>query len=174
MNRTAWAFAIATVASSTSYAQAGPGGVGIGDQVRFKLASTRASSDGTNSPQCEGRVTGLLFDTVVVRPFEDCGINGSLVRVIELQRQKRLGSRTSHMLWGLLYGAIGGGIAGGVIAGDGCRPGGCDDGGLAVVEYMLTGLTAGGIVGASIGFALPAGTRWRSIAAQLVRLEYVR
>ena len=168
--------ALAMLVSSISGAQASHNGVAIGDGVRFNVAGIPGSMTDKNSLRCEGRVQRLLLDTVFVGPEGYCATKGlSPSVVVEAQLEKRRGSRTSHMLEGVLLGGIVGGIVGGLIAGDGCRKGGCDDGGLAVTEYMLAGLLSGSSIGAGIGLALPAGRHWRPIPPQfVVRLEFPR
>lgn len=173
MSLTAWSLAIVTLFGSPLSAQISADRVVIGTEVRFRLASPDSTSGPTILRECEGKVSRLSLDTIVVRPHGQCGSDILQPRLVELQTEKRRGSRVAHIKKGLIFGAISGGILGRLIVGDGCKRPGCD-GGYAVLQYTLTGLVGGGIIGSAIGFALPAGTHWHSIRGRSVRIDYER
>lgn len=145
--------------------------VRIGDNVRFTATLVGAAADTTSMIRCEARVSRLRLDTLLVRPFGLCAQQpASMLRLHDLHLQKRNPSRLANVAIGAAVGTLGGVLAGLVIVGDGCRRAGCD-GGLSVAVFTLGGAVSGGLIGTTIGFLLPAGTRWVPSPDRAVRLD---
>ena len=113
----------------------------------------------------------MMLDTLVLVPFGHCRRYSDLRDIRDLEVAHDRGSRRKHFIRGLTFGAIGGALAGFLIAGDGCSQSPCDDGGLAVVEFSFGGAVTGGVTGGVVGILLPAGTYWKAVPRQLVRLD---
>jgi hypothetical protein len=160
---------VTSAMSATLSAQ--PAAVSIGDQVRFKATPVHASAD-TSTVRCEGHVSRLLLDTLVVRPEGYCGsLTLSLLRVSDFEIERKRGSRAVHVAIGAGLGILGGGVAGLAIAGDGCKRGGCDDGGLAAMSLGIVSAAAGGLIGTIIGFVMPAGNWWEQSPDREIRID---
>ena len=170
MIRVVWLYAMASLIATPVFAQRNSSPIHIGDQVRFRIHSVGNSSSG--EALCEGQVSRLLLDTVVIRPHGSCGSNAiPPVLVRDLSLEQRKGSRGQHLFNGVVAGLAVGGLAGRLIAGDGCKVRGCD-GGLAIIEFTLAGALSGTIVGATIGLLLRAGVHWRPLPQHPARVEH--
>ena len=159
--------------TSAAIAQRRAARLGIGDQVRFTLTrDTAALFESSSAARCEAQVSQLLLDTVAVRSYGRCALpDVRLWKARDLQVERNRGSRLSHFVAGTGLGLLVGGIAGLLIADDRCRARQCDDGGLAVLEFGLMGITSGAVVGAGVGLLLPAGSRWVSVPNTTLRFD---
>jgi hypothetical protein len=171
LKRIALVIALSSALSSIAVAQSS-GTPRVGDEVRFK-ARARSSLSDTSLLSCEGKITRLLLDTLVVRPFGQCRhYDNALVNLRDVDLARNRGSRARHLLAGVAIGGIAGGVAGFLLVGDGCKKGYEDcDGGLAQISWTLGGIIVGGLSGGAIGAFIPAGLQWRPLPNRPARLD---
>ena len=128
-----------------------------GEQVRVRIVSSETARIGT---LCAGSVAAVVGDTVVLGQPRSCP-GGSHLAALRIARGDR-GSRLAHTGLGLVGGALVGGIFAKLAVGDGCVSDVCApaDGAYAAAIVTMAGAVAGGLVGALVGVALPAGQQW--------------
>ena len=127
----------------------------------MRIVSSETARIGT---RCAGSVAAVLGDTVVLGQPRSCP-GGSHLASLHVARGDR-GSRLAHTGLGLVGGALVGGVFAKLAVGDGCVSDACApvDGAYVAAIATMAGVVAGGVVGALIGVALPAGRQWVEVA----------
>lgn len=157
--------------AASAAAQSGPVQSGttptVGDRVQVLIDS---SATVPGDMMCDGSVTGVARDTLVLAPMHGCP-RGQFVARVRVFRGDR-GERVSHVKHGALGGVIGGAIVGRLVGGDGCSGSTqCADGGLPVRIFTVAGAVVGALVGGVIGAMQPDGPQWELLrTARSVRI----
>ncbi len=150
------------IASSPTYATGRD--VRVGDRARIRTVGRDANGWRVD---CEGRVTAIVGDTVVIENASRwSGCPRKLYDASELSQTefayRSRGSRVLHTVAGTGIGAAVG-VVGGLLSygGTDCAFGDCDEeyAGIATVLFGMLGGAAGGV----IGLLMPAGPRWEAL-----------